>query len=528
MSSWQVPFFEGTWTMKGFWLFELLLLNISVSLCMAEGAHPLDIWCTCGSTTWISGEWTGNIEANFQIPVSTALNGWTLQLRFNQPVTQIQLYKVPYDYGEVLKKSTRFYEAQRSGDLPNDNRIDWRGDSALNDGSDVGVDLTGGWYDAGDFVKFGFPMAQSATILAWGLIEYQAAYEATCQLDIMRDSLRWVTDYFLKAHTAPNEFYAQVGDGVLDHNYWGRPEEMTMPRPSFKLTTSKPGSDVVGETAAALAAASIAFKSSDASYSALLLSHAKELYTFADTYRGKYSVSIPEAAEYYSSTAYGDELAWAASWIYFASNEASYLTAAENHYNSFNLHNVAWAFSWDDKEAGVQLLLYKLTSKSTYGNIIQQFLDSWSPTGSVPYTPKGLAYRDKWGATRYAANSAFLALVAADAGLKPSVNRGFSESQINYMLGDGGQSFVVGFGKNPPNAPHHSSSSCPDLPAPCGWNEFSAPGPNPQILNGALVGGPDEFDNFVNDRTDYIYNEVTCDYNAGFQSAVAGLYTLYM
>ena len=65
-------------------------------------------------------------------------------------------------------------------------------------------------------------------------------------------------------------------------------------------------------------------------------------------------------------------------------------------------------------------------------------------------------------------------------------------------------------------------SSCPDSPSSCGWNEFSAPGPNPQILYGALVGGPDEFDNFVNDRQDYIYNEVTCDYNAGFQSAVAG------
>ena len=46
-----------------------------------------------------------------------------------------------YDYKEVLEKSLLFYEAQRSGPLPADNRIDWRGDSALDD---VPV---GGYYD---------------------------------------------------------------------------------------------------------------------------------------------------------------------------------------------------------------------------------------------------------------------------------------------------------------------------------------------------------------------------------------------
>ena len=47
----------------------------------------------------------------------------------------------------MLQLSILFYETQRSGKLPADNRIPWRGDSALEDGSDVGVDLTGGWYD---------------------------------------------------------------------------------------------------------------------------------------------------------------------------------------------------------------------------------------------------------------------------------------------------------------------------------------------------------------------------------------------
>lgn len=44
-------------------------------------------------------------------------------------------------------KSILFYAAQRSGKLPADNPIPWRYDSALDDGKDVGHDLTGGWYD---------------------------------------------------------------------------------------------------------------------------------------------------------------------------------------------------------------------------------------------------------------------------------------------------------------------------------------------------------------------------------------------
>ena len=43
--------------------------------------------------------------------------------------------------------------------------------------------------------------------------------------------VKWASDYFIKAHVAPNKFYGQVGDGNIDHAYWGRPEEMTESRP---------------------------------------------------------------------------------------------------------------------------------------------------------------------------------------------------------------------------------------------------------------------------------------------------------
>jgi hypothetical protein len=72
-----------------------------------------------------------------------------------------------FNYAEALQKSLFFYEAQISGPKPSWSRVTWRGDSAMQDGADVGRNLTGGWFDAGDHVKFGFAMASSTTMLAW-------------------------------------------------------------------------------------------------------------------------------------------------------------------------------------------------------------------------------------------------------------------------------------------------------------------------------------------------------------------------
>ena len=126
------------------------------------------------------------------------------------PTTQLPPEPGKYCYSDVLKLSILFYEAQRSGKLPQNNRVKWRKDSALNDKGNDGEDLTGGWYDAGDYVKFGFPMASSVTVLAWGIVEYKKAYLEADQYIEALNSIKWATDYFIKAHTKKQEFYGQV------------------------------------------------------------------------------------------------------------------------------------------------------------------------------------------------------------------------------------------------------------------------------------------------------------------------------
>ncbi len=58
-------------------------------------------------------------------------------------------------------------------------------------------------------------------------------------------------------------------------------------------------------------------------------------------------------------------------------------------------------------------------------------------------------------------------------------------------------------------------------------NSAEEPEKHKHILWGALVGGPDSSDNHIDSTTDYIYNEVAIDYNAGVVGALAGHYMYY-
>ena len=310
-----------------------------------------------------------------------------------------------FNYGEALQKSIIFYEFQRSGKLPEDKRENWRGDSGLQDGADVGLDLTGGWHDAGDHVKFNLPMAYTTTMLAWSVYESKDAYVKSGQLPYILDNIKWTTDYYIKCHPSPNVYYYQVGDAQKDHAWWGSPEVMQMERPAYKLDTSNPGSTVVAETAAALASSSIIFRDTDPGYAATCLSHAKDLFTFADTTRSDAGYKAAEGF-YSSHSGFYDELTWAAVWLYLATEDSYYLDKAESYEPNWERElgsdtiKYSWAHCWDNKLFGAMLLLARITDNSFYKENIERHLDWWTVgVGSerITYTPKGLAWLDGWG-----------------------------------------------------------------------------------------------------------------------------------
>ena len=453
-------------------------------------------------------------------------------------------------YGEALGLSLLFYEANRSGDLDEaTKRVPWRGDSGLNDGRDgvyfgdredanlqqgLSLDLSGGYHDAGDHGKFGLPLASSLTNLAWGGINFEDGYKAAAELETLLETVRWGTDYLLKAHGTNTNgetayFVAQVGDVDADHGLWSAPERQTIDRPAMAVTPEKPGSDVAAGSAAALASASVLFRSNgDSDYADELLENAESLFHFADTYRGKYSDSITEVRNHYNSfSGFEDELAFGAAWLGRALNAAGkdgseYQTLAQTIYNQeiTGLNN-GWAPNWDDASYGTAVLLATDLNDKAALNDVQSWLDAWvNGESGVQLTDGGLRFISQWGSLRYASNTAMLAGVVADELINPGGQ--YSDLAINtmdYILGDNprSSSYVVGFGENSPEQPHHRAASGVD------WESFNDDLANTHTLYGALVGGPSQANDFAysDRRSDYTSNEVAIDYNAGFSSALA-------
>ncbi len=432
-----------------------------------------------------------------------------------------------FNYGEALSKSLLFYELQRSGDLPDNTRCNWRGDSGLSDGSDAGIDLTGGWYDAGDHVKFNLPMAYSAAMIGWSVYEDKASYEDSGQLYYALFDIRWACDYLMKCHPEDEVFYYQVGDGGTDHSWWGPCEVMTMNRPSYKVTKDAPGSAVTGEAAAALAIASIIFEDSDSAYSKQCLEHAESLFKFSNDTRS--DAGYTAANGFYDSwSGFYDELSWAGVWLYIATDDDSYLKTSEECFLLAG-HDYNWALCWDDVHIGACTVLAKVTGKEEYKAELQHHLDFWSCGTSdgqkITYTPKGLAWLDSWGSLRYASTTAFVASVYSRWDGCPSDKKDiywdFAVSQADYCLGSTGFSYLIGFGDSYPVHPHHRTSQG----SYC--NNMGEPSDARHILVGALVGGPDANDNYVDTVSDYCANEVACDYNAGFTGLMAAMYSRY-
>ncbi|KAE9410328.1 glycoside hydrolase family 9 protein, partial [Gymnopus androsaceus JB14] len=391
------------------------------------------------------------------------------------------------------------YEAQRSGKLPDTNRVSWRNDSALSDGSDVGLDLTGGYYDAGDYIKVGFPLSFTLSSICWGAIDFGKGYDLTNQTAYLDSMLRWGLDWLIKTHPSNDTLYVAVGNTDIDDDYWGGDQDIPGPRPSYQINDTSPGTDAAAGISAAFAACSYLYYGGSLSpvsigksnvnstapaslqnttYAATLLSHATELYSFAVNASGGmalYQDSVPEVAESYPSGGYGDELVYAGLWLSLAVNASQsantnssnstanisslspqqYYSLAESYYGQFKLSGQNPVFNWDDKTAGTYILFAQMASLgyegasnfSQWQNEAERYLDAVID----PASSGGDAYLTKGGLLFYpgdsndatlnpSLNAAMLLTRYVAAGLSSSNDKAqnylsFAQSQLDYTLG---------------------------------------------------------------------------------------------
>lgn len=232
----------------------------------------------------------------------------------------------------------------------------------------------------------------------------------------------------------------------------------------------------------------------------------------------------------------------------------SYLNYIQSNGQSLGADDSVNIFSWDEKHAGTRVLLAKEVlienSKSfeEYRGHADNFICSLLPgtrSSQAQYTPGGLLFQMSDSNLQYVTSTTFLLFTYAkylsvskqvvkcgNITATPTLIRTFAKRQVDYILGDNplGMSYMVGYGAKFPQRIHHRGSSLPSVyehpqTIACnnGFQSLYSDDPNPNLLVGAVVGGPDNNDRFSDERSDYEHSEPTTYINAPLVGSLAYL-----
>ena len=432
---------------------------------------------------------------------------------------------ISYNFAKLLQESLYFYDGNMCGtDVDENSAFSWRGNCHTYDShvtyNGKTVDVSGGYHDAGDHVKFGLPQGYAATVLALGYYQFADAYDELGQTAHFNTIMDYFCDYFTRCTIykegtdTVEAFCYQVGDGDSDHAKWEAPEGQTIGRPAFFATTSNPATDEVSVAVAALALQAANYQKQGGAEalakSKAYLKTAEDLFDFAKNCSNK-QVATQGASPFYKSNNWEDDYCAAAAALYAATGKEIYKQERDAYYGKLN---TGWCLTWDNTWPVAAVLKDDYTAVSAFASY-----------GSKN-TKQGFKLIDGWGSARYNASAQFMGLIYDQANQKLSMTDGnyssWATGQMKYLLGNNKakRCFVVGYNENAAKYPHHRAASRS--------NDAGQVREDHYTLLGALVGGPsDEYDTYADNQADYNCNEVALDYNAGLVGAAAGLYLLH-
>lgn len=182
---------------------------------------------------------------------------------------------------------------------------------------------------------------------------------------------------------------------------------------------------------------------------------------------------------------------------------------------------------------------------AAYKNNADMFICSVVQKGSnnVQKSPGGILWWQPWANTQYITSAMLVLAAHADhlaaakfslscpgGSVSPDDLISFIRSQVDYILGANPKniSYMVGFGTSFPGQVHHRGASIVSIktsPAPVdckgGFDWFNKNQPNPNVLEGAIVGGPDASDSYGDSRSNYNQAEPTNTGNAPLVGVLA-------
>ncbi|GAC1488985.1 MAG: glycoside hydrolase family 9 protein [Solirubrobacteraceae bacterium] len=391
------------------------------------------------------------------------------------------------------------------------------------------VDASGGWFDAGDYLKFVETSSFNDVMMLMSLRDYP---QGVADQTALRAEARFGVDWLLKMWDARQRvlFYqVGIGDGngksVLgDHDFWrlpqrddalaasapvGSPAYFVSHRPAF--VANAPGgpisANLAGRVAAALALCAQVFAASDRPYAERCDAAARQIYAQAQTHPGGQLLSTSPHV-YYPEDNYSDDLALGGVELYLSSRalhrrtrDFADLTQAgrwldqnisspSNGRDSLNLYDLSSLASFDivrvlrDLHYGHNTAPKGFRVPTDVDSILSDQRDQLNQAQQLSAaTPFGLANpatnRDTVPhALGYAVQARLYDLLTSS-----STFEALAETQLDWVLGQNawGSSFVVGAGTTFPHCLAHQIA-----------NLSGSLNGRPPLLLGATVDGPND------------------------------------
>ncbi len=368
---------------------------------------------------------------------------------------------------------------------------------------DYRLDVSGGWYDAGDHGKYvvngGIAVSQllgtyerslrAASADAGALADGSLAIpEHGDKVPDVLDEARWELEWMLKMVAPSGEYAGMVHHKVHDEGWTGLPllpSDDAQPR-----SLARPSTAATLNVAAVAAQGARLFRTYDAAFADTLLATARSTYAAAVAHPDVYA---PDAAGADGGGAYGDrdvrdEFYWAAAELYLTTGEDAYAQAV----TSSPLHTAdvftADGFGWASTAALGRLDLATVPSKLPGRDAVVASVvagadryvanQAAQPWGSV-YSPSGDYV---WGSSSQVANNLVVVGTAFDLTGDEKYRRSVLEG-VDYLLGRNAlnQSYVTGWGEVASHQQHNrwwAHELDPALPSPPAGS--LAGGPNSQ------------------------------------------------
>lgn len=266
------------------------------------------------------------------------------------------------------------------------------------------IDASGGWWDAGDYMKFVETHSYVVALMLVGARDFPNQMGAGSMTSNFTSEAKFGLDWLQKMwDDSSKTFYYQVAvasgghNYVGDHDIWRLPQvddtyqncispfEYICNRPVFQNTAGGAGASIspnlAGRLAASLAECYQVFRTSNPSYADQCLLSAEHIFDLANTSPGTLLTTGPH--DFYPETEWRDDLEFGATELYFALQPGSlppgllhtdplfYLTAAANW---------AHAYITGPNDAADTLNLYDVTGLAHF-ELYRAISLAGNPTG---------------------------------------------------------------------------------------------------------------------------------------------------